>query len=596
MPRPALRSPLLGLSILLAAHGAHAAPEFINGPLAPGFALCGGDATEGVETEAGYAVDPVAQAPRLGQVTIVHAVAANTNCVGDEAVIELFLPPGASFAISAGNPVRCFTSDGSQPAECLQQPVTGLSGGAEFGRAFLASGRQLEIQVPVVFNQLSDNASLVVHTTTTWGTFPASVGVTVPFQPRVPQGTRGDDLALIGSAFADPGTLPIAFSNDNGTFTMTNYPVGDFAAWARAPGVKRLSGDFNHDGLTDYALVGGPGWNTIPIALSQGNGRFTITNSWVGDFGAWAATANVTALAGDFNHDGYTDIALVGGVGWAAVPVAFSTGNGNFRVTNDFLADFPGWAAASGVRPMVGDFNKDGFADIALVGGPGWNTLPIAFSYGNGTFLVTNNSAFGWKWGFEGVVKWNFAAAAREAGVQVIAGDFNKDGFTDLAVVGGVYGAIRLAMNHGGGQFVMSDFSQALPDFSVWASTPGVQILAGDFNNDGATDIALTGVPGWGSIPVAFSSGNPNFVVTNMPIGAFPGLASQTHVRAVVGDFNGDGFSDIALVGGAGWTSIPVALNVGNGYFIPIFGVPTPLFPSWATDPSATVMTGQVNQ
>jgi hypothetical protein len=35
----------------------------------------------------------------------------------------------------------------------------------------------------------------------------------------------------------------------------------------------------------------------------------------------------------------------------------------------------------------------------------------------------------------------------------------------------------------------------------------------------------------------------------------------------VAGDFNGDGFSDIALVGAPGWTRIPVALSLGDGYF-----------------------------
>ena len=39
---------------------------------------------------------------------------------------------------------------------------------------------------------------------------------------------------------------------------------------------------------------------------------------------------------------------------------------------------------------MVGDYDNDGLADIALTGGVGWNTLPVAFSNGDGTFHVTN--------------------------------------------------------------------------------------------------------------------------------------------------------------------------------------------------------------
>jgi hypothetical protein len=51
------------------------------------------------------------------------------------------------------------------------------------------------------------------------------------------------------------------------------------------------------------------------------------------------ATQGALAVAGDFNHDGYGDIALAGGVvpstdaPWGSIPVAFSNGDGSFRVT-----------------------------------------------------------------------------------------------------------------------------------------------------------------------------------------------------------------------------------------------------------------------
>jgi hypothetical protein len=41
---------------------------------------------------------------------------------------------------------------------------------------------------------------------------------------------------------------------------------------------------------------------------------------------------------------------------------------------------------------VAGDLNRDGRADIALTGGPGWNTLPVGFSRGDGSFRVTNES------------------------------------------------------------------------------------------------------------------------------------------------------------------------------------------------------------
>jgi len=597
MPRLApLVSALFSLAIVLAHRDAIAAPTWVDGSPKNPIALCGSSQTEGVVSWAGYVVDPVAATPELGQVTYIHAEAINLNCFADAVTFELFLPPGASFAVSGTTPVHCLTSDGNPATVCQQQPTAGPSGGTQFAGDVLAPGAVFELQVPVVFSKLSDGAPFVVRTVSTWGTIDASVAVTVPFEPTVPQNTRGVDLALIGSSLADAGTLPVAFTNDDGTFTVTDYPVGDFATWSREPGVQRISGDFNHDGLTDYALVGGPGWNTVPVALSQGNGRFTIVNSFVGNFGAWASTAHVTVLAGDFNRDGYTDIALVGGAGWVAIPVAFSTGNGNFSVTNVPAPDFASWAAQSGARPLVGDFNKDGMTDIALVGGAGWTTLPVAFSYGNGAFQITNEPAGGSIPAFPYPILWNFAAAAREPGVQVVVGDFNKDGYSDLAIVGGKWASFQIAMSLSGGRFAMFDRSFEQSIFAAWANTPGAKVLTGDFNGDGATDMALVGGAGWTSIPIAFSTGSSNadFYLTNLPIPQFGGWASTPNVRAVVGDFNGDGSDDIALIGGAGWSSIPVALSLGGGIFVPINST-VPRFPGWSADSTATVFAGRVN-
>jgi acetaldehyde dehydrogenase (acetylating) len=162
------------------------------------------------------------------------------------------------------------------------------------------------------------------------------------------------NIALVGGA--GWASIPVAFSNGNGTFFVANDGVVSFATWAATPGVQVLTGDFNGDGRTDIALVGGAGWGSIPVAFSNGNGTFNVTNSGVVSFASWEATPGVTALTGDFNGDGKTDIALVGGAGWASIPVAFSNGNGTFNVTNDGVPSFPAWEATPGVKALTGRF------------------------------------------------------------------------------------------------------------------------------------------------------------------------------------------------------------------------------------------------
>ncbi|MCI0421992.1 MAG: VCBS repeat-containing protein, partial [Acidobacteria bacterium] len=209
--------------------------------------------------------------------------------------------------------------------------------------------------------------------------------------PCVPLGVtrRTTDIALTGPAGWT--TLPVASSIGDGNFRVTNHPIGDFAIWASTPQAVKLTGDFNGDSRGDIALTGPAGWQSLPVAFSNGNGTFTETNAFVGDFAGWASHPQAVKLTGDFNGDRKTDIALTGVAGWNTLPVAFSNGDGTFNVTNLPVGVFASLASDTQAAKLTGDFNGDGWTDIALTGGTGWYMLPVAYSNGNGTFNVTTS-------------------------------------------------------------------------------------------------------------------------------------------------------------------------------------------------------------
>lgn len=238
------------------------------------------------------------------------------------------------------------------------------------------------------------------------------------------------DLALVRQA-PGWGSIPIAFSNGNGSFNITNQLVANFPAWAADLSVKIIEGDYNADGRTDLALVRqAPGWASIPVAFSNGNGTFNVTNQTVANFPSWAADTAVKIIPGDYNGDGRQDLALVRRTaGWTTVPVAFANSNGTFEVENEQIGDFASWVTGGSVQILPGDYNGDKRTDLALVNhAAGWNTVPIAFSNADGSFNLTNQQVA------------NFPSWATTTAVQVTAGDYNGDGKTDLSLVLNAYG------------------------------------------------------------------------------------------------------------------------------------------------------------
>jgi hypothetical protein len=334
------------------------------------------------------------------------------------------------------------------------------------------------------------------------------------------------DIALTGPPWWN--TLPVAFSNGNGSFNVTNVYIGDFAGWASDLEATKLIGDFNGDGRADIALTGPPWWNTLPVAFSNGNGSFSVTNVYIGDFASWSSDIKAVKLVGDFNGDGRTDVALSGPSTWNTLPVAFSNGDGSFNVTNTYIGDFATWSASRGAAKLVGDFNADGKADIALTGASGWNTVPVAFSDGYGglngdgrtDIAVYRPSTATW---FDRDTGTAIVYGAPNLDIPV-PGDYNGDGRTDIAVLTPNSTIVPVALSTGSGSFNLTYPSVGV--FASWAGDPQAIVLKGDFNGDGKADIGLIGPGGWLTLPIASSTGS-GFSVTNGWVGSFAAWGSQ---------------------------------------------------------------------
>ena len=137
------------------------------------------------------------------------------------------------------------------------------------------------------------------------------------------------------------------------------------------------------------------------------------------------------------------------------------------------------------------------------------------------------------------------------------AGDFNGDGFSDLAVPNELANDVRVFLNDGHGDY---------GDATVWDIPSGAVPSpneGADFNRDGIVDFAVG------------NAGN-SFVSVFMGVGdgAFRHAGNHRAGRAVRGvcvmDLNGDGYADIATAnmrGGGRGGNVSLLLNDGTGDF-----------------------------
>jgi len=153
----------------------------------------------------------------------------------------------------------------------------------------------------------------------------------------------------------------------------------------------------------------------------------------------------------------------------------------------------------------------------------------------------------------------------------IAVGDFNGDGIPDLAIP--VYGyptdKIVILLGNGDGTFTAAKSSPA-------AGIDSSSVAVGDFNGDGIPDLVVANQCGSsnscsaaGSVTILLGNGDGSFTEA----AGSPVTVGNNPKSVVVGDFNGDGIPDLAVVNEQDST-VTILLGRGNGFFVPASGSP----------------------
>jgi hypothetical protein len=323
------------------------------------------------------------------------------------------------------------------------------------------------------------------------------------------------DLAGVGL-----NSAAVMLGSANGAFrSKVEFPAG-------GPAQDLAAGDFNGDGRIDLAVsINDP---AISLSLLTGNGDGTF-NAPV-TFQINSTHVDTPAIiATDLDNDGRLDVVLAHTLSCFTSPctvartitVLLGFGNGTFQFPIDIEV------GTGMARIAVGDFNRDSIKDLAIAGDR--SQVYTLLGVGNGTFLQQPTITL-------------TADTLGVDGTDIDVGDLNGDTIQDLVVAIPTNGSrTAILLGNGDGTFrapgILTEPNLLVPQYQV----------IGDFNRDGFPDLAISLANGSrGLFEIRNGNGDGTFRAPLM-YAVPPALSSLGGGPLAVGDFNGDGRPDLSL-------------------------------------------------
>jgi len=327
-------------------------------------------------------------------------------------------------------------------------------------------------------------------------------------------------------------------------FSPVFGPYGTLAGLAQA--------DFNGDGIPDLAipLAQGHPWQKELVRVLFGTGKAS-TPFVTGPDTAFSSISEVSCLiAGDFNGDGKQDLAISFSTALPPyVQILLGDGAGGFSKGPSFVS--PGGIDPASMEAV--DVNGDGKLDLILSSGY------VLLGNGDGSFGKPLQ----------------FYNAPGDPGLWVQTADFNHDGKLDLAYLlsyDSLHEQLMIFLGNGDGTF-QKPTAYPLVGEHEWGQVA-------DFNGDGIPDVAVLflGATDDFTDQVAVYLGKGDGTLAQPTyLNSFP-LVHAAFMLA--GDFNGDGRTDLAVMDEYS-ALVEIFAGDGDGSFAPPVEFGVGEFPAW---------------
>jgi hypothetical protein len=316
------------------------------------------------------------------------------------------------------------------------------------------------------------------------------------------------------------------------------------------------SGDFNGDGISDLAVVNATGLpvfsagESVTVLLGSRSGGLTMApGSPIEIYSGGLFSSTGAIVTGAFTGDRKLDLAVVNEINHT-VSILLGNGTGGFQSSGTPIP-FSGSETAS---IAVGDFNGDGKQDLAVI----TNQLNVFLGNGSGAFTPAPGSPLPLS-GFP---------------TSVVAGDFTGNGRSDLAVANGS-GYVTVYLSSEAGSF------HAAPGSPLTTNAYPTAIAAADLTGDGKLDLVTANALS-DNVTVLMDDGSGGFTPSSgspfpVPAGpnCMPNSAPGLPESIAVGDFDANGIPDLAVANSNGCSdSVAILQGDGGGQFTNASGSP----------------------